>query len=108
MIGQSGTSGDYESYETNTHIFFITEDAVAENIPVGISSAVTSNAYAGIRAISKSDGSITDFEVFGRLGTEAMDIVALDESGREWEDVEISRGLGFDDNSIIDAIAKRI
>jgi hypothetical protein len=106
MTKQDSANNGSERYESSDHVIFFTEDAVAENIPVGISSAVTSDAYDGIRAISKKDNYVTDFEVFGRLGSTAVDIAVLDGSCREWEDAEISSRLGHDDKEILVAVAK--
>lgn len=99
---------EYEAkYQTEGHTFYITEEAVAENIPMAGTSEVTSNAFCGVRVVPEK-GEGRDFEVFGRLGDKVIDLVSVD-TGREWEDIELPATLGSaNDEELLETIAKVI
>lgn len=99
---------EYEAkYRTEGHTFYITEGAVAENIPMAGTSEVTSNAYCGVRVVPEQ-GAVEDYEVFGRLGSTCIDLVSVN-TGKEWEDVELPTILGSaHDEELMETIAKII
>lgn len=95
--------------ETGDFTLYVTEDAVAENIEMVGTSEVTSNAFCGVRTISKA-GEVRDFEVFGRLGDKVIDIVSVD-TGEEWEDINLPDDVSLgsaQDSELLSAVVKVI
>lgn len=97
---------DYEAHiELNGRQIYMTDDAVPEDIAIGNGSKIVSNAYCGIRIIA-DNCETNDFEVYGRVGANCVDIIGTDS---EWEEVELPVSL-FADNSVevLSAISKVI